>query len=242
MGPLLIRVERLWADRQVQVGAVGASGELHVPALHILGAVDGQQRTALGAPLGAHVGPGVGEIHPPRLPWADRRVQVPARQPDRTRRLVLQGPDGHRPPTHVQLLNDGSGPVDHAQAAAGVGAQHHHIPDRKAPIPDRQALGTELARLGAEPLADAVELVDLGSAVGIDHRLLPGLMRLPPVVHQGPVAVIAGLERLDAVVLGIGGDRPASPAHGVDAYRRQAEPAPTHHPQEGVPGWAAHQP
>jgi Bifunctional DNA primase/polymerase, N-terminal len=26
---------------------------------------------------------------------------------------------------------------------------------------------------------------------------------------------------------------------GVDACRRQAEPAPTHHPQEGDPGWAA---
>ena len=29
---------------------------------------------------------------------------------------------------------------------------------------------------------------------------------------------------------------------GGGARRRQAEPAPTHHPQEGVPGWAAHQP
>jgi hypothetical protein len=78
---------------------------------------------------------------------------------------------------------------------------------RYASVPDRQAVGAELARLGPEPLADAVELVDLGSAMGVDDRPLPGLMRLPPVVHESPVAVIAGLEGADAVVLGIGGDR-----------------------------------
>jgi hypothetical protein len=62
--------------------------------------------------------------------------------------------------------------------------------------------------LRPEPLAHLVELVDLGAAVGVDHRLLPGLMRLPPVRDERPVAVVAGLERLDAVVLGAGGDRP----------------------------------
>jgi hypothetical protein len=43
--------------------------------------------------------------------------------------------------------------------------------------------------------------------VGVDHRLFPGLVRLPPVGDQGAVAVVAGLERADAVVLGVGGDR-----------------------------------
>ena len=89
----------------------------------------------------------------------------------------------------------------------GVGAQHHHIPDRKAPVPNHQPLGAELAVLGPQPLADAVELVDLGAAVAVDHRPLPGLVGLPPVGDQGAVAVVAGVERLDAVVLGVGGDR-----------------------------------
>src|SRR4030095_10485634 len=62
-------------------------------------------------------------------------------------------------------------------------------------------------RPGPHPLADAVELVDLGSAVGVDHRLLPGLMRLPPVRDEGAVAVIARLEGADAVMLGIGWER-----------------------------------
>jgi class 3 adenylate cyclase len=34
-------------------------------------------------------------------------------------------------------------------------------------------------------------------------------------------------------------NRPADRSEGVGACRRQAEPAPTHYPQEGVPGWAA---
>jgi hypothetical protein len=67
--------------------------------------------------------------------------------------------------------------------------------------------GAELARLGAQPLADAVELVDLSAAVGVDHRLSPGLVRLPPVGHQRPVAVVSGLERADALMLGVSGDR-----------------------------------
>ena len=110
-------------------------------------------------------------------------------------------------PRQVQVLDDGGGAVDHAQPVAGIGAQHHHVPDREAPVPDHQPLGAELAGLGPQPLADAVELVDLGAAVGVDHRLLPGLMGLPPVRHEGPVAVVAGLEGADAVMLGIGGDR-----------------------------------
>jgi hypothetical protein len=89
----------------------------------------------------------------------------------------------------------------------GVGAQHHQIPDRKGSVADRQALAAELACLGAEPLADLVELVDLGAAVGVDHWLLPGLMGLPPVRDERAVAVVMGLERLDAVVLGVGSDR-----------------------------------
>ena len=72
--------------------------------------------------------------------------------------------------------------------------------------------------LGPEPLADGVELVDLGAAVGVDHRLFPGLMRLPPVVNQRPVAVVTGLERSDAVMLGIGGNRllDVAGAHALD--------------------------
>ena len=41
----------------------------------------------------------------------------------------------------------------------------------------------------------------------VDHRLFPGLVGLPPVGDQGAVAVVAGLERSDAVMLGVGGDR-----------------------------------
>jgi hypothetical protein len=81
------------------------------------------------------------------------------------------------------------------------------IPHRKGSIPDGEALGAELARFGPQPLAHRVELVDLDASVGVDHRPLPGLMRLPPVADQGAVAVVSGLERLDAVVLGVGGDR-----------------------------------
>jgi hypothetical protein len=44
-------------------------------------------------------------------------------------------------------------------------------------------------------------------SVGVDHRPLAGLVGLPPVGHQGAVAVVAGVERADAVVLGVGGDR-----------------------------------
>jgi hypothetical protein len=137
----------------------------------------------------------------------DLGVQVPAGQPDGLWRLLLQGPDGHGPPWQVQVLDDGGGAVDHPQAVAGVGAQDHHVADREAPIPDHQPLGAELAGLGAEALADGVELVDLGSSVGVDHRLLAGLVGLPPVGDEGAVAVVAGLERSDAVVLGVGGDR-----------------------------------
>ena len=109
-------------------------------------------------------------------------------------------------------------PLTTPRRSRGVGAQHHHIPDREAPVPDRQPLGAELAGLGPQPLADAVELVDLGAAVGVDHRLLPGLVGLPPVGDQGAVAVVAGLEGADAVVLGIGGDRllQVAGAHVVD--------------------------
>jgi hypothetical protein len=65
MGPLLIRAEGFGPDGQEQVGAVFAAGELHVPALHVLDPVQRQQRPPLGAALGAHVGPRIGEIHPP---------------------------------------------------------------------------------------------------------------------------------------------------------------------------------
>ena len=218
MGAFVVGAERLGADGQVQVGALGAAGELDIAALHVLGAVQGQQRPLLGAALGAHVGPGIGQVDPPRLARLDGGVQVPAGQPDRLGRLILQGPDGHRPAGHVQVLDDGGGAVDHAQAVGGVGAQHHHIPDREAPVPDGQPLGAELARLGPQPLADRVELVDLGAAVAVDHRVFPGLMGLPPVVDEGAVAVVAGLEGADAVMLGIGGDRllQVAGAHVVD--------------------------
>ena len=67
--------------------------------------------------------------------------------------------------------------------------------------------GTELASVSPQPLADLVKLVDLGAAVGVDHRLLPLLVGLPPVADEDAVAVVAGLERPDAVMLGIGGNR-----------------------------------
>jgi hypothetical protein len=84
--------------------------------------------------------------------------------------------------------------------------------------PTGQPLGAELAVLGPEPLADAVELVDLGAAVAVDHRPLPSLVDLPPVGDQGAVAVVAGLEGADAVMLGIGGDRllEVAGAHVID--------------------------
>jgi hypothetical protein len=108
---------------------------------------------------------------------------------------------------YVQANDHRGGAVDHAEAVLGVGAQHHHIPDRKHPIADREPIWAELARLDAEPLADTVELVDLAATVGVDHRPLTLLVGLPPVADQGAVAVVAGLERLDAVMLGIGRDR-----------------------------------
>ncbi|HEX8134398.1 MAG TPA: hypothetical protein VF880_13335 [Actinomycetes bacterium] len=207
MRAFLVGAERLGADGQVHVGAVGASGELHVAALHVLHPVQRQQGPPLGPPLGAHVRPGIGEIDPPRLARSDSGVQVPAGQPDRPWGFVFEGADGHRPAAHVQAGDHGGGAVHYAQALLGVGAQHHHIADRERTIPHGQPFGAELAVVGAQPLADLVELVDLGAAVGVDHRLLPGLVRLPPVGHQGAVAVVFGLERLDAVVLGVGGDR-----------------------------------
>ena len=145
MGAFVVGAEGFGADGQVQVGPLGAAGELHIAALHVLGPVQGQQRPLLGAALGAHVGAGIGQIDPARLARADRGVQVPAGQPDRLGRLLLQGPDGHRPAGHVQVQDDGGGAVDHAQAVAGVGAQHHHIPDRERPVADDQPLGAELA-------------------------------------------------------------------------------------------------
>jgi hypothetical protein len=42
--------------------------------------------------------------------------------------------------------------------------------------------------------------------VGVDHRLLAGLVGLPPICNKGAVAVVAGLERPDAIVLGVGRD------------------------------------
>jgi hypothetical protein len=78
-------------------------------------------------------------------------------------------------------LDDRGGAVDHAKAVLGVGPEHHQVPNRERAIPDRQPLGADLAVLGAQPLADAVELVDLGAAMGVDHRPPPALVRLPPV-------------------------------------------------------------
>jgi hypothetical protein len=223
VGAFLVGAQRLRADRKVQVRPVGAAGELHVAALHVLDPVQRQQRPPLGAALRPHVGAGVGEVHPARLPGADGGVQVPAGQPHHARWVVLHCADGHGPAGHVQLQDDGGGAVDHAQALPSVGAQHHHIPDRKRAIPDGEPLGAELAVLSTEPLAHLVELVDLGAAVGVDHRLLAGLVRLPPVGHQRPIAVVSGLERLDAVVLGIGGDRPLQVA-GADVVDRPLLP------------------
>jgi hypothetical protein len=60
--------------------------------------------------------------------------------------------------------------------------------------------------VGAQPLAHLVEPVDLGAPVGVDDRLLAGLMRLP-VGDEGAVAVIAAVEGADALVLAVGGDR-----------------------------------
>jgi len=218
VGALLVGAEGFGPDGQVQIGPVLASGELHVPALHVLGTVDGKQRPPLGAALRPHVGAGIGQIDPTRLPWSDSGVQVPAGQPDRLGRLVLQGPHRHRPPRYVQVLDDGGGAIDHTQAAAGVGAQHHHVPDRKTPVPDGQQLGAELASLGPESLAHGVELVHLDAPVGVDHRLFPGLVGLPPVANQGAVAVVAGLKCADAVMLGIGGERllQVASAHVID--------------------------
>ena len=84
--------------------------------------------------------------------------------------------------------------------------------------PTTRRSGPSWPCLGPQPLADLVELVDLGAAVGVDHRLLPGLVGLPPVADQGAVAVVAGLEGADAVMLGIGGDRllQVAGAHVVD--------------------------
>ena len=154
MGAFGVGAEGFGADGQVQVGALGAAGELDIPALHVLGPVQGQQRPLFGAALGAHVGAGIGQVDPAGLARPHLGVQVPARQPDRLRPLLLQGLDGHRPPAQVQVHDDGGGAVDHAKAVAGVGAQHHHIPNREAPIPDHQPLGAELAVLGPQPLAD----------------------------------------------------------------------------------------
>jgi hypothetical protein len=108
----------------------------------------------------------------------------------------------------VQADDNGGCAVHYAKALLGVGAQHDHVPGRKTAVPDYQPLGAELAGLGPQPLAHLVELVDLGTAVGVDHRLLSSLVRLPPVGHQRAVAVISSLEGADAVVLGVGGDRP----------------------------------
>jgi hypothetical protein len=57
-----------------------------------------------------------------------------------------------------------------------------------------------------------------GAAVGVDDRFLVRLVRLPPVGDDGAVAVVAAVERADAVVLGVGGDRglDAAVAHVVD--------------------------
>ena len=174
--------------------------------MHILGPVQGQQRSPLGPALGAHVCAGIGQVDPARLARAYLRVQVPAGQPHRRRPILLEALDGHRPPGYVQVHDDGGGAVDHTQAVFRVGTQHYHVPNREAPVADHQSLGAELAVLGPQPLADGVELVDLGASVGVDHRLFPLLVGLPPVRDEGAVAVVAGLEGADAVMLGIGGD------------------------------------
>jgi hypothetical protein len=114
MGMFLVGAERLRADHEVQVGALLASAQLHIPALHVLHAIHRQQRPSLGAPLGAHVGPRIGQVDPAGLPGADLRVQVPAGQPDRSWRVLLQGADGHDPIADVQSDNRGGGAVHDA--------------------------------------------------------------------------------------------------------------------------------
>ena len=98
MGSFVVGAEGFRSDGQVQVGPLGAAGELHIAALHVLGAVQGQQGPPLGPALGAHVGAGIGQVDPAGLPGPDGRIQVPAGQSDRLGWLLLQGLDGHRPP------------------------------------------------------------------------------------------------------------------------------------------------
>ncbi len=208
----LLDPKRCWPNRQVQVGALLGPRQLHVAALHVLGAVQRQQRPPLGAPLRAYIRPRIRKVHPPGAARRHLGVQVPARQPHRPRRLVFNGAHCQRPPAHVNPHHHGRGAVGDPQPRQGVGAQHHLVADRKLAVADRQPLGAKLPGICAEPLAQQVEAVDLGAAVGVDDRLLAGLLRGEPVAKQRPVALVGGLEGADALVLGVGGDRLVGPA------------------------------
>ena len=125
MGVLVVGAEGFGADGQIQVGAVLAAGELDIAALHVLGAIQGQQRPLFGAALGAHVGARIGQVDPARLAGLDGGVQVPAGQPHGLGWLVLKGPDQHCPLLHLQADNNRRRAVHDAEAVAGVGPQHH---------------------------------------------------------------------------------------------------------------------
>ncbi len=68
VGLLDLDAERRRPDSQVQVGALLGPRQLHVAALHVLGAVQRQQRPLLGAALRAHVRARVGQVRNNRAP------------------------------------------------------------------------------------------------------------------------------------------------------------------------------
>jgi Bifunctional DNA primase/polymerase, N-terminal len=105
----------------------------------------------------------------------------------------------------------------------------------------------ERCGLLAEEPRQTHRTVASGRQVGLAHpRPAPYGTRLDPTHASPPPPARAGGERIQEGGDGDGRRRPAdrlTVSHGVGACRRQAEPAPTHHPtEEEPPVWAAIQP
>ena len=91
-----------------------------------------------------------------------------------------------RPRLPVQAGDGAAGAVGDPEPFERVLAAPHPIPHRDTPPGDLEALGAELAGVIAELLAGPVEPVNVLTAVGQDHHVLPGLLGLLTKAHHDP--------------------------------------------------------
>jgi hypothetical protein len=166
--------------------------------------------------------------HPPQLPAADDHAEELAR--------VAAAPVGYR---NRQLWES----ARNLYNLVATGALDHHQVDRGLlAAAERCGLLTDEPRQTRRTLASArqVGLAHPASPPNTPILTAPNRRHCP---HRRVGGTASGPDRNRGDALGRRRPRPARPGPRGGACRHQAEPAPTPTtPQEGAPGWAAHQP